>query len=125
MLAALLYAHCQKYIEGKFGTEKQPINFVFHGGSGSSQAEITEAIGYGVIKMNIDTDLQWGFTEGVRDYFLAKNDYVKTQIGNPDGDEKPNKKYYDPRVYTRAGELTFKARLTRSFNDLNNLNTNA
>ena len=115
----------QKYIEEKFGTEKQPINFVFHGGSGSSQAEITEGISYGVIKMNIDTDLQWGFTEGVRDYFLANNDYVKTQIGNPEGEEKPNKKYYDPRTYNRAGELTFKARLTRSFNDLNNINTNA
>jgi len=125
VLTPKILDNSQKYIEGKFGTEKQPINFVFHGGSGSSQAEITEAIGYGVIKMNIDTDLQWGFTEGVRDYFLAKNDYVKTQIGNPDGDEKPNKKYYDPRVYTRAGELTFKARLTRSFNDLNNINTNA
>jgi len=125
VLTPKILDNSQKYIEGKFGAEKQPINFVFHGGSGSSQAEITEAIGYGVIKMNIDTDLQWGFTEGVRDYFLAKNDYVKTQIGNPDGDEKPNKKYYDPRVYTRAGELTFKARLTRSFNDLNNINTNA
>ena len=125
VLTPKILDNSQKFIEEKFGTEKQPINFVFHGGSGSSQEEITEAIGYGVIKMNIDTDLQWGFTEGVRDYFLAKNDYVKTQIGNPDGDEKPNKKYYDPRVYTRAGELTFKARLTRSFNDLNNINTNA
>ena len=120
----ILY-NSQKFIEEKFNTEKQPINFVFHGGSGSSQEEITEAIGYGVIKMNIDTDLQWGFTEGVRDYFLDKQEYVKTQIGNPEGEEKPNKKYYDPRVYTRAGELTFKTRLTRSFNDLNNINTNA
>ena len=83
VLTPKILDNSQKYIEEKFGTEKQPINFVFHGGSGSSQAEITEAIGYGVIKMNIDTDLQWGFTEGVRDYFLAKNDYVKTQIGNP------------------------------------------
>jgi len=125
VLTPKILDNSQKYIEEKFGTEKQPINFVFHGGSGSSQAEIKEAIGYGVIKMNIDTDLQWGFTEGVRDYFLANNDYVKTQIGNPAGEEKPNKKYYDPRVYTRAGEVTFKARLTRSFNDLNNINTNA
>ena len=125
VLTPKILDNSQKYIEEKFGTEKQPINFVFHGGSGSSQAEIKEAIGYGVIKMNIDTDLQWGFTEGVRDYFLANNDYVKTQIGNPDGEEKPNKKYYDPRAYTRAGEVTFKARLTRSFNDLNNINTNA
>ena len=125
VLTPKILDNSQKFIEEKFGTEKQPINFVFHGGSGSSQAEITEGISYGVIKMNIDTDLQWGFTEGVRDYFLANNDYVKTQIGNPEGEELPNKKYYDPRKYTRAGELTFKARLTRSFNDLNNINTNA
>jgi fructose-bisphosphate aldolase class II len=124
VLTPKILDNSQKFIEEKFGTEKQPINFVFHGGSGSSQAEITEAIGYGVIKMNIDTDLQWGFTQGVRDYFLAKNDYVKTQIGNPEGEEKPNKKYYDPRKYLREAELTFKIRLTRSFNDLNNINTN-
>lgn len=120
----ILY-NSQKYIEEKFGTEKQPINFVFHGGSGSNQAEITEAIGYGVIKMNIDTDLQWGFTTGVRDYFAKYNNYVQSQIGNPEGDELPNKKYYDPRKWIREGELTFKERLTRSFNDLNNINTNA
>lgn len=125
VLTPKILDNSQKFIEEKFGTEKQPINFVFHGGSGSSKAEITEGISYGVIKMNIDTDLQWGFTEGVRDYFLTNNDYVKTQIGNPEGEEKPNKKYYDPRTYNRAGELTFKARLTRSFNDLNNINTNA
>ena len=125
VLTPKILDNSQKFIEEKFGTEKQPINFVFHGGSGSSKAEITEGISYGVIKMNIDTDLQWGFTQGVRDYFLANNDYVKTQIGNPEGEEKPNKKYYDPRTYNRAGELTFKARLTRSFNDLNNINTNA
>ena len=124
VLTPKILDNSQKFIEEKYNTEKQPINFVFHGGSGSSQAEITEAIGYGVIKMNIDTDLQWGFTQGVRDYFLANNDYVKTQIGNPEGEEKPNKKYYDPRTYNRAGELTFKSRLTRSFNDLNNINTN-
>ena len=125
VLTPKILDNSQKFIEEKYNTEKQPINFVFHGGSGSSKSEITEAIGYGVIKMNIDTDLQWGFTEGVRDYFLTNNDYVKTQIGNPQGEEKPNKKYYDPRTYNRAGELTFKARLTRSFNDLNNINTNA
>jgi len=124
VLTPKILDNSQKFIEEKYNTEKRPINFVFHGGSGSSQAEITEAIGYGVIKMNIDTDLQWGFTQGVRDYFLANNDYVKTQIGNPEGEENPNKKYYDPRAYNRAGELTFKARLTRSFNDLNNINTN-
>ena len=125
VLTPKILDNSQKFVEEKFNTEKKPINFVFHGGSGSSQSEITEAIGYGAIKMNIDTDLQWGFTEGVRDYFLANNEYVKTQIGNPEGKEKPNKKYYDPRAYTRAGELTFKTRLTRSFNDLNNINTNS
>ena len=125
VLTPKILDNSQKFIEEKYNTEKKPINFVFHGGSGSSQSEITEAIGYGAIKMNIDTDLQWGFTQGVRDYFLANNDYVKTQIGNPEGEEKPNKKYYDPRTYNRAGELTFKTRLTRSFNDLNNINTNS
>tara|TARA_B110000879_G_scaffold9331_1_gene11987 strand:+ start:15329 stop:16396 length:1068 start_codon:yes stop_codon:yes gene_type:complete len=125
VLTPKILDNSQKFIEKKYNTEKQPINFVFHGGSGSSKEEITEAIGYGAIKMNIDTDLQWGFTQGVRDYFLVNNDYVKTQIGNPEGEDKPNKKYYDPRAYNRAGELTFKARLTQSFNDLNNINTNA
>ena len=114
----------QKFIQNKFKTKPKPINFVFHGGSGSSIEEIREAIGYGVIKMNIDTDLQWGFTTGVRDYFLEKGDYVKSQIGNPEGKEKPNKKYYDPRVWTRAGEITFKERLKRSFHDLNNIKRN-
>ena len=114
----------QKYIEEKFGTDIKPINFVFHGGSGSSQAEITEAISYGAIKMNIDTDLQWGFTTGTRDYFKKYNNYVQSQIGNPEGEEKPNKKYYDPRKWIREGELTFKTRLKRSFSDLNNINTN-
>ena len=123
VLTPKILDNSQKFIEAKFGTEKQPINFVFHGGSGSSQAEITEAIGYGVIKMNIDTDLQWGFTEGVRDYFLAKNDYVKTQIGNPDGADQPNKKHYDPRKWVREGEVTFKNRLIQAFKDLNNVNT--
>ena len=101
------------------------MDFVFHGGSGSTQEEITEAIGYGVIKMNIDTDLQWGFTIGIRNYFEKYTDYVQSQIGNPDGEELPNKKYYDPRKYLREGELTFKERLKRSFNDLNNIDTNS
>ena len=114
----------QKYIEDKYNTEPKPINFVFHGGSGSSQEEKREAISYGAIKMNIDTDLQWGFTLGVRDYFIDKYDYVKTQTGNPEGDDKPNKKYYDPRVWLRAGENTFKERLKKSFIDLNNINRN-
>ena len=114
----------QQYIENKFKTSKNPVNFVFHGGSGSSQEEITEAISYGAIKMNIDTDLQWGFTTGTRDYFKKNSDYLKSQIGNPEGEEKPNKQYYDPRKWIREGELTFKSRLTRSFEDLNNINRN-
>jgi fructose-bisphosphate aldolase class II len=85
--------------------------------------EIREAIGYGVIKMNIDTDLQFAFTEGTRDYILAKKDYLMTQIGNPEGDDKPNKKYYDPRKWMRESELTFIKRLEQSFADLNNVNT--
>ena len=124
ILTPKILDNSQKYIEQKFGTEKQPVNFVFHGGSGSSQEEIREAISYGAIKMKIDTDLQWGFTTGVRDYFSTNSNYVKTQIGNPEGEEKPNKKYYDPRAWMRAGEITFKERLERSFKDLNNINTN-
>ena len=104
--------------------KKQPINFVFHGGSGSSKEEITEAISYGAIKMNLDTDLQWGFTIGTRDYFKKYNDYIQTQIGNPEGEELPNKKYYDPRKWMREGEITFIERLTKSFEDLNNINRN-
>ena len=114
----------QKYIEEKFNTISKPINFVFHGGSGSSKSEITEAISYGAIKMNLDTDLQWGFTTGIRDYFSQYNDYLQTQIGNPEGEDKPNKKYYDPRKWIREGELTFKTRLKKSFEDLNNINRN-
>ena len=90
----------QEYIREKFQTGYNPIDFVFHGGSGSSLEEIREAIGYGVIKMNIDTDLQYAFTEGARDYILNK-DFIMSQIGNPEGDDKPNKKYYDPRKYLR------------------------
>ena len=114
----------QKYIEEKFNTTSKPINFVFHGGSGSSKSEITEAISYGAIKMNLDTDLQWGFTTGIRDYFSQYNDYLQTQIGNPEGEDKPNKKYYDPRKWIREGELTFKTRLKKSLEDLNNINRN-
>jgi len=125
VLTPKILDNSQKYIQEKFNTKEKPVDFVFHGGSGSTQEEITEAIGYGVIKMNIDTDLQWGFTIGIRNYFEKHTDYVQSQIGNPDGEELPNKKYYDPRKYLREGELTFKERLKRSFNDLNNINTNA
>lgn len=113
----------QKYIENKFNTETNPVDFVFHGGSGSTLEEIREAIGYGVIKMNIDTDLQFAFTEGIRDYMTGKIEYLKTQIGNPDGADQPNKKYYDPRKWLREGEQTFKSRLIKAFEDLNNVNT--
>lgn len=113
----------QKYIQNKFNTQENPIDFVFHGGSGSTLEEIREAISYGVIKMNIDTDLQFAFTEGARDYISSKIDYLKTQIGNPEGEEVPNKKYYDPRKWLRESEITFNARLERSFADLNNVNT--
>lgn len=113
----------QKHIEEKYNTAKQPIDFVFHGGSGSTVEEIREAIGYGVIKMNIDTDLQFAFTEGVRDYVVKNVEYLKTQIGNPDGDDLPNKKYYDPRKWMREGEITFGKRLEKAFEDLNNVNT--
>ena len=99
------------------------MDFVFHGGSGSSVEEIREAIDYGVIKMNIDTDLQFAFTEGIRDYVLNKKDFLMSQIGNPDGNDIPNKKFYDPRVWLREGEETFKARLVKAFEDLNNINT--
>ncbi|HKJ06164.1 MAG TPA: class II fructose-bisphosphate aldolase [Flavobacteriaceae bacterium] len=113
----------QKYIETKFRTEENPVDFVFHGGSGSTLDEIREAIGYGVVKMNIDTDLQFAFTEGIRDYMTSKTEYLRRQIGNPDGDDLPNKKYYDPRKWLREGELTLKERLKEAFNDLNNVNT--
>jgi fructose-bisphosphate aldolase class II len=113
----------QKYIEKKFNTDKNPVDFVFHGGSGSTLEEIREGISYGVIKMNIDTDLQYAFMEGIRNYFKNKSAYLEGQIGNPDGNDVPNKKYYDPRVWLREGELTFKTRLKSSFEDLNNINT--
>ena len=113
----------QKFIEEKFSTGENPVDFVFHGGSGSTLKEIREAIGFGVVKMNIDTDLQFAFTEGARDYIGSKMEYLKTQIGNPEGSEIPNKKYYDPRKWLREGELTFIKRLERSFSDLNNVNS--
>ncbi len=113
----------QKYVQEKFNTGVNPVDFVFHGGSGSTLAEIREAIDYGVVKMNLDTDLQFAFTEGVRDYIVKNVDYLKTQIGNPEGEELPNKKYYDPRKWLRDGELTFVRRLEQSFHDLNNVGT--
>ena len=113
----------QKFIEEKYNTGKNPVDFVFHGGSGSTLEEIREAIGYGVIKMNIDTDLQYAYMAGIRDYMAGKTDYLQGQIGNPDGDDSPNKKYYDPRKWVREGEISFKARLKQAFEDLNNIDT--
>ena len=122
-LRPIILKNSQEHIEKKFNTEKNTVDFVFHGGSGSSLEEIREAIGYGVIKMNIDTDLQFAFNEGIRDYMTEKIEYLNTQVGNPDGDDLPNKRYYDPRVWLREGEKAFKARLIQAFEDLNNVQT--
>lgn len=122
-LTPVILKNSQEYVQKKFNTGHNPIDFVFHGGSGSTLEEIREAIGYGVIKMNIDTDMQFAFTEGVRDYMVNNLEYLKTQIGNPEGDDVPNKKYYDPRKWLRDGEITFKNRLEKAFKDLNNVNT--
>ncbi|MFT6698544.1 MAG: fructose-bisphosphate aldolase class II [Porticoccaceae bacterium] len=122
-LTPKILKNSQEFITKKYGVEENHIDFVFHGGSGSTVEEIREAIGYGVIKMNIDTDLQFAFTEGIRDYMQGKAAYLATQIGNPDGAEQPNKKYYDPRKWLREGEETFKARLKQAFTDLNNIDT--
>ncbi|MDI9309523.1 MAG: class II fructose-bisphosphate aldolase [Limnohabitans sp.] len=122
-LTPKILKNSQEYVQNKYNTESNPIDFVFHGGSGSTLEEIREAISYGVIKMNIDTDLQFAYTEGVRDYVTSKIDYLKTQIGSPDGPDSPNKKHYDPRKWLREGELTFNKRLEQAFADLNNVNT--
>ncbi len=124
ILTPSILKNSQEFIRKKYNIlEDKPVDFVFHGGSGSSAEEIKEAISYGVIKMNIDTDLQYAYTEGIRNYILEKKDYLCSQIGNPDGSNQPNKKYYDPRKYLREAELTFKSRLEKSFKDLNNINT--
>ena len=122
-LTPKILKNSQEHISEKYGVPHNHIDFVFHGGSGSTVEEIREAIGYGVIKMNIDTDMQYAFMSGVRDYMKDKEDYLQTQIGNPDGSEVPNKKYYDPRVWLRKGEITFVERLKKAFEDLNNVNT--
>ena len=114
----------QKLIQEKKGTGPKPVNFVFHGGSGSAQSEIREAISYGVIKMNIDTDTQWATWKGVMDYYKKNQDYLQGQIGNPDGEDKPNKKYYDPRKWLREGESSMVARLKQAFEDLNCIHRN-
>ena len=122
-LTPKILKNSQEYISKKFNVEHNSIDFVFHGGSGSSVDEIREAIDYGVIKMNIDTDMQYAYMSGVRDYFIKNMDYLKSQIGNPEGEEIPNKKYYDPRKWIREGEKSFVKRLSKAFHDLNNVNT--
>jgi fructose-bisphosphate aldolase class II len=122
-LTPKILKNSQEHISKKYNVGDNHIDFVFHGGSGSTLEEIREAIGYGVIKMNIDTDLQYAFMAGIRDYMLTKQDYLAAQIGNPDGDDIPNKKTYDPRKWLREGEATFNTRLKQAFEDLNNVNT--
>ena len=122
-LTPKILKNSQEFVSEKYGVPHNTIDFVFHGGSGSTLEEIRESIGYGVIKMNIDTDLQFAFTEGIRDYMNDKIDYLRTQIGNPEGADQPNKKHYDPRKWLRLGEGTLKERLKKAFEDLNNVNT--
>ena len=124
VLTPEILKNSQEYIQNKFGTGPNPVNFVFHGGSGSEPEKITEAIGYGAIKMNIDTDMQWAFWNGIRDYYEDKKDYLQGQIGNPEGDDKPNKKFYDPRAWLRQGENYFIDRLETAFQELNCINVN-
>ncbi len=125
VLTPKILKNSQEFIKEKFNTKDNPVNFVFHGGSGCSREEIREAIEYGAIKMNIDTDMQWAFASGIRDYFNDKREYLKTQIGNPEGDDIPNKKKYDPRVWLRYSEGYFVKRLEQAFEDLNCINRNA
>lgn len=113
-------AHCSE----KFGLEKNALDFVFHGGSGSTEAEIEESISYGVIKMNIDTDTQWANWNGIREYYQAHEGYLQSQIGNPEGEDSPNKKYYDPRVWLRKAQESMSARLEKTFADLNAVDRN-
>ena len=122
-LTPKILKNSQEFISKKHNLVHNYIDFVFHGGSGSTVEEIREGISYGVIKMNIDTDLQYAYMEGIRDYFNDKSQYLKSQIGNPDGEEVPNKKHYDPRKWVREAELSFKKRLKQAFKDLNNIDT--
>ncbi len=124
-LQPVILKNSQEYLKKEFNLSgEKPINFVFHGGSGSSQEEIKEAISYGAVKMNIDTDMQFAFWEGIRDYYKKNEGYLQTQIGNPEGEDSPNKKYYDPRTWLRKGEETFVKRLTKAFEDLNCIDVN-
>ncbi|WP_207428948.1 class II fructose-bisphosphate aldolase [Pedobacter sp. SYSU D00535] len=125
-LQPVILKNSQEHIRKQFGLKaEKPVNFVFHGGSGSTRAEIREAISYGAVKMNIDTDMQWAFWEGINDYYKSKAPYLQTQIGNPEGEDFPNKKYYDPRVWLRKGEERFVERLRDAFRDLNCVEVNS
>ena len=124
VLTPKILDNSQKYIQNKYNTDEKPVDFVFHGGSGSSKEEISEAISYGVIKMNIDTDTQWAFWDGVRGFVASKHDYLQGQIGNPDGEDKPNKGYYDPRKWLRAGQESLTDRIKVAFKDLNCIGKN-
>ncbi len=123
-LRPIILKNSQDYIQEKYNTRQNPVNFVFHGGSGSSREEIREAIEYGAVKMNIDTDMQWSFWDGVHKYYNENQAYLQKQIGNPEGDDVPNKKFYDPRKWLLAGEQSMSARLAKSFEDLNCLDRN-
>jgi len=120
-LRPIILHNSQAHVQETFGTEAKPLNLVFHGGSGSTLEEIREAVSYGVVKMNIDTDLQWALWEGIKNYYVKNEGYLQGQIGNPEGPDEPNKKYYDPRAWLRKGEESFKARLRRYFEELNNV----
>jgi fructose-bisphosphate aldolase, class II len=124
-LRPVILNNSQQYIQQQFKTGDKPVNFVFHGGSGSPKNQIAETLGYGVIKMNIDTDMQWAFWEGVLGYYKKNEAYLQAQLGNPEGADKPNKKYYDPRAWLRKGQDTFIARLEEAFADLNCINRNS
>jgi fructose-bisphosphate aldolase class II len=124
VLTPTILDNSQKYIQREFNTAQKPVSFVFHGGSGSELSDIKEAISYGVVKMNIDTDTQWAFWDGVRGYEAKYHDYLQGQIGNPDGEDKPNKNYYDPRKWLRAGEEAMVARLLQAYEDLNCIGRN-
>ena len=119
VLTPTILRDSQAFVAEKHGVAANELNFVFHGGSGSTEAEIQESIGYGVIKMNIDTDTQWACWDGIRSYEAKNHDFLQGQIGNPTGDDAPNKKYYDPRVWLRAGQESMVARLEKAFADLN------
>jgi len=122
-LTPTILLNSQKYVSEKFGLPENTLNFVFHGGSGSTAQEIEESISYGVVKMNIDTDTQWARWSGIMEYYKKNEGYLQGQIGNPEGDDKPNKKFYDPRVWQRAGEVSMVSRLEQAFRELNAVNS--